>query len=294
MEEGATIWTNDKCISSSKEVRAAELVHFLQDDKINAIIPPWGGEFLMEILPLLNWDELGQLPPKWVLGYSDISTFTFAYTLITGIATANGINYIDLGVSELDELSKRWIDVLGVREGEEVIQQSSIKFQSSCDLRKLDTYTVWKLLNPSHIKEEVSFTGRLLGGCMDTISVLMGTPYAPVEDFIRDYCSETGVVWYLESCEMNAAEIYRRLWQMKQCGWFAQTNGVLIGRPAGYSAMKNFELVDALTLIFQDLAIPVIYDVDVGHVPPQITLVNGALAKVDYANHKGVISMTYV
>ena len=66
----------------------------------------------MDILPLLDWEALRTLPPKWVLGYSDISTFLFAYTLLTGTATAHGTNYVDLRSNKLDPVTARWIDVL--------------------------------------------------------------------------------------------------------------------------------------------------------------------------------------
>lgn len=297
--EGKTIWSNDKCVSASKEKRANELMNFLQNDNVNAIIPPWGGEFLMDILPLLDWVKLGQLSPKWILGYSDISTFTFAYTLLTGIATAHGTNYIDLNAGELNSTSQRWVDVLQTNEGETIEQYSSKMYQSKWDFNNrgfnLDTPTEWKMLDQQKAgAKEVSFSGRLLGGCMDTISILLGTSYAPVNDFISHYCSETGVIWYLESCEMNASDIYRHLWQMKQCRWFDNTNGILLGRAAGYAASKNFELIDALTSIFSEMNIPVIYDVDIGHVPPQMTLVNGAFANVTYNEHKGTVTMSFI
>jgi muramoyltetrapeptide carboxypeptidase LdcA involved in peptidoglycan recycling len=37
------------------------------------------------------------------------------------------------------------------------------------------------------------------------------------------------------------------------------------------------------------LNIPIIYDVDIGHIPPQIQIVNGALGKVEFADGKAVI-----
>lgn len=73
VQESRWLRQNIKCVSSSKENRAEELNTFFHDPAIKAIIPPWGGEFLMDILPLLDWEALRSLPPKWVLGYSDIT-----------------------------------------------------------------------------------------------------------------------------------------------------------------------------------------------------------------------------
>jgi len=42
----------------------------------------------------------------------------------------------------------------------------------------------------------------------------------------------------------------------------------------------HFTQLDALASTLDDLAVPVLYDVDLGHVPPQLALVNGALATV--------------
>jgi muramoyltetrapeptide carboxypeptidase LdcA involved in peptidoglycan recycling len=93
---------------------------------------------------------------------------------------------------------------------------------------------------------------------------------------------------------MSAAEIYRALWQMKYNGWFRNTNGVLIGRASGYHSTKDFELEDALSEIFGREEIPVIFDTDIGHLPPQNTLVNGAYSEIHYIDGKGTISMKFI
>lgn len=297
--EDDTIWTDNKCVSAPAEERARSLQRLLLDDRISAVFPPWGGEFLMEILPLMDWDALKRSRPKWILGYSDISTFTFAYTLLTGHATAHGPNYIDAHSGAADVVTDRWREVLRTSPGGTVRQESSAFHQSAWDFSKpgfqLDTPTVWKTLGSKpDSSDRTSFSGRLIGGCLDTISILLGTPYAPVTAFSSEYGREQGLIWYLESCEMDAADIYRHLWQMKMGGWFDNCNGLLLGRPDGYAPRNQFELVDALHAVFDELPFPVIYDVDIGHVPPQLTLVNGALAAVAVQNGKGEVSMTLV
>ncbi len=83
--------------------------------------------------------------------------------------------------------------------------------------------------------------------------------------------------------------IYRTIWQMKMNGWFRNCNGILFGRPDGYSDVKDFSFTDALSLPLGDLNIPIIYDADIGHLPPQLTLINGAYAAVEYCNGAGEI-----
>lgn len=296
--EGDTVRTQKKAASAPRKQRAQELTRFLLDPANRAVIPPWGGELLMEILPLLDWEELRAAPPKWVLGYSDISTFTFAYTLLTGTASAHGTNYIDLGSREWDSLTRRWVDVLSLTEGGQITQVSSPMYQSSWERRNqqpergfdLDTPTRWRVLGEDD--GAVSLSGRLLGGCIETLSSLVGTPFAPVETFAAK--EDEGILWYLESSESSATEIYRRLWQMKEGGWFRHATGVLIGRPGKYQHTQDFGLLDALEDAFGELGIPVVYEVDVGHVPPQLTLVNGARGEVKVEGGRGEVHMKFL
>lgn len=293
---GSSVWTNDKCVSLPKEQRAAELEQFLLNDKIKAIIPPWGGEFLMDILPLLNWEKIRQASPTWILGFSDISTLTFTYTLMTGYASAHGPGVVDISGAD-DHLTIRWQDLLSATSGQSIEQSSSTYHQTHSDYSKpnfnLDTPTEWKILGQEDQAEaSLELSGRLIGGCMDVLAPLIGTPWAPVTDFIQHYDQEEGFIWYLESCEMNAGDIYRHLWQMNQAGWFQHTRGVLIGRPAGYTPVKNFELQDALQSVFGEQHIPVVYNVDIGHIPPQLTLINGASAHVHVSNGSGTVQQT--
>ncbi|MBM7601065.1 muramoyltetrapeptide carboxypeptidase LdcA involved in peptidoglycan recycling [Virgibacillus halotolerans] len=285
--EGDTIWTEYKAKSSSKEKRTKDFISFLKDDSISAIIPPWGGQLSMEMLPLIDWNLLKELPPKWILGYSDISTLSFVYTTITGNASAHGTNFVELSAPKWDAVTSKWTDVLGCSENEEIVQYSSDYYQSSWEKTfknpgtgfYFDKKTEWKSLSKN---KEVAFSGRLLGGVVNTLQILIGTPFDKVDEFISKYTKEEGVVWYLETVGMTAAEIYRALWQMKFNGWFKNTNGILLGRASGYAPTKDFTLEDALIEVFGD-EIPVIYDVDIGHMPPQNILVNGAVGQINYS-----------
>ena len=55
-------------VSASAPARATELTQMLADDDIAIIVPPWGGELLINILPLLDFAALGKLKPKWMVG----------------------------------------------------------------------------------------------------------------------------------------------------------------------------------------------------------------------------------
>ncbi len=85
---------------------------------------------------------------------------------------------------------------------------------------------------------------------------------------------------------MAAPDIYRTLWQMRESGWFKYCNGIIIGRPDGYKDKRDFALTDALRQGIGELDVLILYDADIGHIPPQMQIINGALGEVKYLNGK--------
>lgn len=291
---GKTAWTQKDAKSAPADVRARELMDMLNDSDLDAVIPPWGGELLIEILEYLNFERIN---PKWILGYSDTSLLLLAVTLNTGIATAHGTNIIDLRGPETDETTAKWIEVLSTESGEEVTQTSSESYQKSWNHENpspmvfhLTEKTEWKTVSGNAVK----FEGRLLGGCIDVIHHLAGTPFGNVKEFRQQHIPGEPVIWYLENCEMSIADLKRSLTQMKYAGWFENCAGILFGRSAanhpteGYTAEKMYRDLE------NELGIQVIYDVDLGHMPPQIIFVNGAFAEVESREGKGRVNQKFI
>ncbi|MDR0862725.1 MAG: LD-carboxypeptidase [Oscillospiraceae bacterium] len=293
-----------KCVSADAETRAREFMSLYTNPEVAAIIPPWGGEFLMEILPLLDFDELSKSEPKWVCGYSDITTLLFPMTIICDVATLHGSNFMNLGAKTIHESDLRLFEAL--REPT-IIQRSAARYGGYTkagedglheSLYALDKPSKWKSV---HASDREAIEGRIIGGCLDTLGRLVGTKYAPVVETLHKRYWRDGLVWTLESCEMNAAEIYRSLWQLREVGWFEYTNGIVIGRPDGYSDTQDFTLRDAIDSALGGLQrrtlesgmvsfrVPVFYDADFGHVPPQMQLINGAYARIECGMGSAVV-----
>jgi muramoyltetrapeptide carboxypeptidase LdcA involved in peptidoglycan recycling len=81
---------------------------------------------------------------------------------------------------------------------------------------------------------------------------------------------------------------------MCECGWFKHCNGIIIGRPDGYKDKLDFTIVDALMQSLGGLSVPVLYDADIGHIPPQMQIVNGAIGKVDFVEGKATLNQKYL
>lgn len=280
-------WNQKEAKSSPAAVRAKELISIWRDSKVDAIIPPWGGELLLEILEHLDFRKL---TPKWLLGYSDISLLSLAVTLNTGIATAHGTNIIDLRGSETDPTTACWIDVLSSTKTSVIKQVSSEKYQKSWDHDKptpavfnLTEPTVWKTVSGNAERLE----GRLLGGCIDVIRHLVGTPYGNVEAFRKKSIPDEPVIWFLENCEMNTADLKRSLLQMKYAGWFDNCSGIVFGRSEANEPVQGYTAEMVYQELAEQLKVPIVYDADIGHQPPQVILVNGAHALFHVDDGKG-------
>ncbi len=255
----------------------------LADPDIRAVVPPWGGELAVEVLPHLDWDALRAAEPTWLIGYSDISTLLLPLTTLTGTATVHGQNLMDTPYRVPVPLLS-WLDVITQPAGTTVSQGAATHHRATGFDRweddptatefTLDTAGTWRLLDPGMADVEVS--GRLMGGCIETVSILAGTPYGDLPTFADQHAPE-GLMVYVEASGDTAPDIARDLWRLRLAGWFERANAVLVGRTRAPDA-AGFSQVDAVRSALDGIDIPVVLDVDCGHVPPHLALVNGALA----------------
>jgi muramoyltetrapeptide carboxypeptidase LdcA involved in peptidoglycan recycling len=138
--------------------------------------------------------------------------------------------------------------------------------------------------------------GRLIGGCWDTLSHLFGTEYLDLK--VMSERHPEGLILYLENAEMPPTEVARTILSMKYRGVFECINGLLIGRStaADESDPNRLSYDECLRQYLGDLSIPVMIDLDIGHKPPNLTLINGAIASVSLSEkseeHIGSITQT--
>lgn len=290
VREGACLRSQYKNNSADKFARAAELMAFLTDPEIKAVIPPWGGDLAIELLELLDFQLLASAAPKWLVGYSDLSTLHLPLTILAGWGTLHGPNLMALGAAAPDKITAAVWDILETPSGNTITQYSSAAFQHGENSWRtepdagfsLTHRTQWQRLDGEN--SAVRFEGRLFGGCLEIISRLAGTPFGNLARF-RQQIGDEGLILYFENVEMQPSEMARALFSLRLQGWFNNLRGIVIGRSAAPDTRDPNQLayIDALNSALDDVAAPVIYDVDIGHLPPQISLVNGACASVHFS-----------
>ena len=249
------------------------------DDSVKALLCAAGGDFLIEMLPYVNFEELAE-NPKWMIGYSDPTSLLYVLTTKYDVATLYGAN---AGSFDLEELPEWLMAPLEVLQGKSIVQKS----QKYCDpqFRKgpavYETENHWKSFSG-----DLSVTGRCIGGCLDSLKDLFGTPYDGTKQFIERYQSEI-LIWYFDVFAMSAENVYRTLLQMKSMGAFRSQDVVIAGRVLFPSSETGMTYEDAFKMA---LDCPVIMEADIGHTYPRMVMINGAVAQVSVKGTQGSIA----
>lgn len=270
--------------SSPGPQRAAELAQLAADPAVRAVLCACGGDFLVEMLPYVDWQAIGR-DPKWYQGYSDPTGLLFPITTRLDMATLYGPN---AGSYDMDTLHPSLENNLSILSGCLPVQHGFSRYQPLEEKPGADGG--YRLTRPAHWQApngDFSASGRLLGGCLDVLDILRGTEYAPVPAFDEKYGAE-GVLWYFDIFAMTAEQVFYCLWSMKQAGWFRHASGFLFGRvmfPRGEFLTYEQAVRRALG------EVPVALECDIGHVKPDFTLMNGAVGHVTVERGRAHLEM---
>jgi muramoyltetrapeptide carboxypeptidase LdcA involved in peptidoglycan recycling len=291
VEEGRCLRDERASASAPADERAAELMQALLRPDVAAVIPPWGGELAIELLDRIDWAALAAAPPKWLLGYSDTSTLMLPLLLHAAWASAHGPCLMDLAPGQDDPLTAGVMPALALPSGSLFRQRQSTHWQRQWTDFALVPDTTYALTEPTRWwpldgADTVHCRGRLAGGCLDTLMHLAGGPFGDLAACIaRCRAAGDGVLLYLENAGLSPTDAVRALHRLRWAGWLDGLAGVLIGRSAAPDTGEASALhwADALRGMLGGLPCPVLVDMDIGHRPPQLLLVNGALAEVTWS-----------
>ena len=254
----------------------------------------------------VDFDAIKAAKPKWYMGYSDNTNFTFLLTTICDVASIYGPCAGTFGMEPWDESIE---DCFSIFTGKKLMMQSYPLWEKEGlrdEEHPLEPYNLTEqslvrgfLTQKDHTGEvqafetegTIEFKGRLIGGCMDCLVNLTGTRFDKTKDFIERY-KEDGIIWFLEACDLNVFSIRRAMWQMEQAGWFEHVRAFLIGRPLCFGQdMMGLDPYQAVLPVALSHHVPVIMDVDLGHLPPMMPLIVGSLADVTVSGNDIRIDM---
>lgn len=275
--------------SSSAETRGKEFNSVIENNDAKAIILLAGGEFLVESLSNIDFDLIKKFP-KWIQGYSDPTGILYSVTTNLDIATLYGENFRSFA---MDPMHKSLENDLSILSGEGIIQESFDLYEDEWReyVTGKEEFELTKPVKWINLNEEkvIDLSGRIIGGCLDILLFIIGTKYDGTLKFIEKYKND-GIIWYFDNCELSSEDIIRAMWKMKELGFFKYTKGIIWGRTGIEKSCKDISFQEAIKQSLSDLNVPIILEADIGHKPPRMTIINGAITHINSSNGKGSIS----
>ena len=285
------LYNCEKGRSASAEERGKEINKMFADQNINFITAASGGCFLVECLPYIDFEKIAE-NPKFFQGFSDPTGIIFPLTTKYDIATIYGKNFGSYG---MEKYSRDIEENLQIITGNLVEQESYEMYEGTWDENASPTggYNLtdkveWKVLNG----KEAHISGRVIAGCMDVIVNLAGTRFDGTKDFCQRY-KDDGIVWIFDVCDFTKEVLICYLWQLNELGYFKNAKGIAFGRCGNDASAYEYTMGEALQdSVISKLGIPIIYDIDITHKKPNMTIVNGSIINIDVKNGKGIISQS--
>lgn len=265
--------------SGTPAERVADIHLFFADSQVHAIVSAIGGDHACHLLPLLDFDLIRR-NPKIFLGYSDVTILNLAIYHKTGLVTFNGPNLMtDLAeypsplIYTVESLRRSLTRVqpIGPIAPAHEWTEEFLDWGQYADLqraRALQASPGWTWLKKGRAE------GLLVGGCLESLQHLRGTPYWPSLD---------GAILFIETSELvpSLSWIDAVLQDYDNMGVLGRLAGMLVGRPLGYNDDGKAKLRAVIQERTQRYAFPIVTDMDFGHTAPQFTLPIGVRANLD-------------
>lgn len=280
-------------ISTDPKSCGQELTESYISDDNDVIISCGGGELMCETISYVDFDVIGNSTPKWYMGYSDNTNFTFLLTTLCDVASLYAPCAGTFAMDPWHESLQMTWDVLT---GKTLCVNSFEKYEILSLKDEEHPFSPYNLTETTCIKaynfsmqtvevENLEMKGRLVGGCMDCLCNLVGTRFDKVNEFVEKY-KDDGIIWFLEACDLNVFSIRRAMWEMKEAGWFKYTRGFIFGRPLNGGDMFNLDHYEAVLSTVRELSVPAILDADIGHVSPMMPMICGAVGDIKFRDGK--------
>lgn len=288
--ETPDVRTEEKGRSAPARQRAKELLTLVNDPDVTCIIQAAGGDYLGEMLSFADFELIGK-NPKWHQGYSDPTGLLFTITTNCDMATVYGGNFADFGMRPWHDCLK---DNVAVLAGKQTVQKSFPLYKDGF-VDRVTGYETYEEETPVFWECEgnrAKMSGRLLGGCLDVLLDLVGTRFDRTVSWCEKY-KEDGILWYLESFDLNSERLTMGLWHLKEAGWFQHAKGFVFGRPCFFGTSTDTSYREAVLSVLGELQVPVVFEADIGHKPPRFTMINGAMAEIDVRDGKGEMVLSF-
>ena len=262
--------------SGSIQERAEELNRLLRDPDVRCVMSSIGGYNSNALLPHIDYDAL-RADPKIIIGYSDVTALLLGIYAQTGITTYYGPAmaasfgefppFVDETYQYFSEIllegaafphllptpklwTEEFIDWAGQDRGKNGVPNRLVTLQSG------------------------RAVGRLIGGNLNTMAGIWGTPYMPE---IRK-----GDILLIEDSLKSAAEVERSFVHLKLAGVFDRIGGLILGKHEHFDHQgTGRKPCDILQEVMGEVDFPLLAEFDCCHTHPMLTIPIGAEILLD-------------
>ena len=266
-------------VSDTPENRVADIHEMFRDPEVKAVVSMIGGDHSCHLLPHLDFDLIRE-NPKVFVAYSDVTVLSVALWTKTGLVNFNGpAIMVELAeYPKVFDYTERYLlkalcsaEPLGQVESSAWWTDEMLDWDTKDDLTRARTGQAssgWTWLKGG------SGEGVLVGGCLESMQHLRGTPYWPDLD---------GAILFLETSEEkpDPERVDGILMDYENMGAFAGLRGLLFGRPMLYEPEEREQLRQVILERTAGYEFPVITDMDFGHTSPVFTVPVGCRAAID-------------
>ena len=266
---------HDEFFSTSLEKRIEDLHEAFRDPNVKGILTVLGGYNANQLLQYIDYDLIKK-NPKVFCGYSDITALNAAIYKKTGLITYSGPHFSTFGVKYgLEYTLNSFIEAV-TNDAPYEVDPSSFWSDDPWYLDQEDRTFVDQ--DNYIVLQEGEASGVLIGGNLCTLNLLQGTEYMP--------SLKNTILFVEDDDESHAFSFDRDLQSILHLPDAKEIKALLIGRFQKDSHVTEKALRRIIESKKELKDIPIIANVNFGHVQPFATIPFGANASVKASEDK--------
>ena len=249
--------------AASPQETADELNSLLRDPQVRAIFSLTGGRMVLSYLDLIDLDAI-RADPKPILGFSDISVLHLALYARTGLIGMHA-DIVTHG------FGGGWGDLADDERREQLFDIYSRVLTSDKPAGTLPAGAEWECWRPGRAR------GPLVGGMLNRLLRVQATRFA-VSPAQLD-----GAILFWEEAFTSTSVIWTDLHALRHAGVLDRIAGMVVGAPDMVEPTEGGPdtLREVVLDVIGDRDIPILGNVNVGHMTPNVPMPVGVTAELD-------------
>jgi muramoyltetrapeptide carboxypeptidase len=249
--------------AASVAERLADIAWAVREPDVELVMAVYGGYNSNQLLDRIDYEAIAA-SGKAFIGYSDVTSLLVAIGSCAHAPVIHGPAFASFCDPNLFPYTRDGF--AAVMAGDRVTYRTPEASASDqwytkpgFGPREIEPFVPWGIYRAGEA------SGVLVGGNLETLLALAGTPYFPE--------TQGGILFLEDATGDKPAAFHRSMTQLAQIGIFRGLRGMMIGKaPFGSSLATPGVVTAILDEVLEGTHCPVLYDVACSHVDPMMTL----------------------